>query len=94
MIGEFRDGAASSTARRRLHGRTVLVRGVWSDIKPNSHHFEIAYSQDGGRNWEPPSSPTSRGCSREARAPRRRAVLPASLCLAAAAPVAEPRRQP
>ena len=53
MIGEFRDGRGELFGQESLHGRTVLVRGVWSDIKPNSHHFEIAYSQDGGRNWEP-----------------------------------------
>ncbi len=53
MIGEFRDGRGELYGQESLRGRTVLVRGVWSDIKPNSHHFEIAYSQDGGRSWEP-----------------------------------------
>jgi hypothetical protein len=29
------------------------VRGVWSQIAPDSHHFEISYSDDGGKTWEP-----------------------------------------
>ena len=53
MIGEFRDGRGELLAQETLRGRSVLVRGVWSDIKPDSHHFEIAYSGDGGRSWEP-----------------------------------------
>jgi len=53
MIGGFQDGRGELYGQEPLRGRAVLVRGVWSDIKPNSHHFEIAYSADGGRSWEP-----------------------------------------
>ena len=53
MIGEFRDGRGELYAQETLRGRAVLVRGVWSDIKPDSHHFEEAYSGDGGKSWEP-----------------------------------------
>ncbi len=53
MIGAFQDGRGELYGQETLRGRTVLVRGVWSDIKPNSHHFEIAYSADGGKSWEP-----------------------------------------
>ena len=35
-----------------LGGRTILVRYIWSDIKPNSCHWEQAFSTDGGRTWE------------------------------------------
>ena len=33
--------------------RAVLVRGMWSDIKPNSHRYEESYSADGGVTWVP-----------------------------------------
>ena len=52
-IGEFRDGRGELYAQDTLRGRSVLVRDVWSDIKPDSHHFEESYSDDGGRTWEP-----------------------------------------
>ena len=44
-------GEFYSTAKRG--GRTVLTRGVWSDITPTSHRYEIAFSRDGGRSWAP-----------------------------------------
>ena len=50
-IGTFKDGRAELFATEVYKGRTVLVRGVWSDITPNSHRSEISYSQDGGRTW-------------------------------------------
>src|SRR5262249_13515808 len=53
MVGEFSDGRGELYGQEAVHGRTVLVRGEWSDIKPDSHHFEIAYSEDGGGHWEP-----------------------------------------
>ena len=33
-------------------GRTVLVRGVWSEFKPDSHRFQEDYSAYGGKTWE------------------------------------------
>jgi hypothetical protein len=53
MVGEFRDGRGELFSQETLRGRAVLVRGMWSDIKPDSHHFEEAYSNDGGKTWEP-----------------------------------------
>lgn len=53
MIGSFRDGRGELFSLDTYHDRTILVRGVWSDITPNSHHFEIAYSDDGGKTWAP-----------------------------------------
>jgi hypothetical protein len=32
-------------------GRKILERDTWSNITPNSYHFEIASSADGGRTW-------------------------------------------
>ena len=35
-----------------LDGRAILVRYAWSNITPNSAHFEQAFSVDGGKTWE------------------------------------------
>jgi hypothetical protein len=51
-IGGFKDGRGEFFGTRVYQGRTVLMRGTWSDITANSHRYEIAYSQDGGRTWE------------------------------------------
>jgi len=50
-IGEFKDGRGEFYATGKYKDRTVLVRGVWSDITADSHRYEIFYSQDGGRSW-------------------------------------------
>jgi hypothetical protein len=50
-IGSFKDGRAELFATSVYKGRSVLVRGVWSDIAADSHRYEISYSQDGGRTW-------------------------------------------
>jgi hypothetical protein len=52
-IGEFKDGRGEFYSQELYHGRSVLVRMVWSDIKPDSHHVEQSFSVDGGRTWEP-----------------------------------------
>lgn len=52
-IGGFKDGRGELIDQEPFHGRTILVRTVWSDIKPNSHHFEQSFSDDGGKTWEP-----------------------------------------
>lgn len=51
VYGEFRNG------RGVLYGwsgsgKRILERDTWSDITPNSYHFEIASSADGGKTWE------------------------------------------
>lgn len=50
-IGSFRNGRGELFGTTLYKGRTVLVRGVWSDIKTDSHRYEISYSGDGGRTW-------------------------------------------
>lgn len=52
QIGSFKDGRGELIAQDTLDGRTILIRAVWSDIKPDSHHFEEDYSADGGKSWE------------------------------------------
>ena len=51
-IGEFKNGRGEFYDQETLDGRAILVRFVISEIKPDSCHFEQAFSTDGGRTWE------------------------------------------
>jgi hypothetical protein len=53
LIGEFHDGRAELYAQETFKGRYLLIRGTWSDIRPDSHQFEEDFSADGGRSWVP-----------------------------------------
>lgn len=54
LVGEFRNGRGEFySVEPAQQGRSVLVRQVWSDITPTSHSFEQAFSNDGGKTWEP-----------------------------------------
>jgi len=53
MIGEFKDGRGEFIDQEIFRGKTILVRHVFTDITPDSHHFEQAFSDDGGKTWEP-----------------------------------------
>jgi len=53
LVGEFKDGRGELFAADTYKDRSILVRGVWSDIKPESHRYEESYSEDGGRTWAP-----------------------------------------
>lgn len=53
MIGEFRNGRGEFFGQEGSGERTVLVRGVWSDITADSHRYEISVSDDGGKTWQP-----------------------------------------
>jgi hypothetical protein len=52
LIGAFANGRGELITQESLAGRAILIRGVWSDITPNAHHFEEDYSADGGKSWE------------------------------------------
>lgn len=52
-IGEFRDGRGEFFNSDTYDGRTIAVRYTWSDVTPTTHHFEQAFSADGGKSWEP-----------------------------------------
>jgi hypothetical protein len=52
-VGEFRNGRGEFYSQDQLNGRTILVRQVYSDITANSYRFEQAFSDDGGKTWEP-----------------------------------------
>lgn len=51
-VGEFRNGRGEFIDQETFNGRAILVRFVISDIKPDSCHFEQAFSDDGGKTWE------------------------------------------
>jgi hypothetical protein len=53
LIGSFKDGRGELFSADTFNDRSILVRAVWSDITPNSHHFEESYSDDGGKTWAP-----------------------------------------
>ena len=51
-IGEFKNGRGEFFDQEAFNGRFILVRYVWSEITPNSAHFEQSFSEDGGKTWE------------------------------------------
>ncbi len=51
-IGEFKKGRGEFFDQEPFNGRAILVRYVWSDITPNSAHFEQSFSDDEGKTWE------------------------------------------
>lgn len=52
LIGEFHDGRGELFSEDTFQGRSILVRGVWSDIEPDSHRYQEFYSDDGGTTWK------------------------------------------
>ncbi|HEX4599584.1 MAG TPA: hypothetical protein VH278_17480 [Burkholderiaceae bacterium] len=52
LVGEFKDGRGELYSGDTLDGRAILVRGVWSNITPDSHRYVESYSDDGGKTWE------------------------------------------
>jgi hypothetical protein len=50
-IGEFRDGRVLLIGQDTVNDKTILVRAMWSNIKPDSHQYEESYSNDGGTTW-------------------------------------------
>jgi hypothetical protein len=73
LVGEFRDGRAELFSPDTLAGRTILVRGVWSDITPDSHSYAESYSADGGKTWAPAFVAH---LTRETQTPKTAPVLP------------------
>lgn len=51
LIGSFKDGRCELFGQDSFHDKSILVRGVWSDIAAGSHRYEEAYSRDGGTTW-------------------------------------------
>ncbi|HKD54077.1 MAG TPA: hypothetical protein VKB72_07630 [Steroidobacteraceae bacterium] len=51
LVGSFTNGRGELFGQDTLDGRAILVRGVWSNIEPDSHQYEESYSADGGKTW-------------------------------------------
>jgi hypothetical protein len=51
-ICTFKDGRMVGYAYIPWEGTFVFRRVVWSEITPNSFHWEQAFSNDGGATWE------------------------------------------
>ena len=52
MIGGFKEGRGEFHDQETLNGRAIFVRFVITCSNADTCHFEQAFSQDGGRNWE------------------------------------------
>jgi hypothetical protein len=52
FLYNFHDGRGELYSQDTAAGRVVLVRGTWSNIAPDSHRYEEAYSSDGGKTWQ------------------------------------------
>ena len=52
-VGEYRDGNVEFYSQQNVGGRVLLLRGVWKNIQPDSHDYEVSRSIDGGRTWHP-----------------------------------------
>jgi hypothetical protein len=51
-VGEYRDGRVVLVGEdNSVTDKTILVRAMWSNIKPDSHQYEEWYSNDGGMTW-------------------------------------------
>lgn len=53
MIGGFKNGRGEFFNQELFNGRAIFVRFIFSDITTNSFQIEQAFSDDGGKTWEP-----------------------------------------
>jgi hypothetical protein len=51
-VGKFKNGRGEFYDQEEFQGKTIFVRYVWFDIRPDSAKFEQAFSTDGGKSWE------------------------------------------
>jgi len=52
LVGVFKDGRGELFSPDTFKERSILVRGVWSEVTPNSHRYDEFYSDDGGQTWK------------------------------------------
>jgi hypothetical protein len=50
--GRFENGIGTFVGEDAFEGRPILVRFVWSEIRPASARWQQAFSPDGGATWE------------------------------------------
>jgi hypothetical protein len=53
MIGGFENGRGEFYNQETFDGQAIFVRFIFSDITPKTFRLEQAFSNDGGRTWEP-----------------------------------------
>jgi hypothetical protein len=51
VVGRFVDGRGDFRGDDEIDGRRFRVRYVWSDISPNTAHWEQSFSVDGEKTW-------------------------------------------
>lgn len=51
-VGQFKNGVGEFYDQESFNGRMIFVRFVIKQVNPNLCHFEQAFSDDGGKNWE------------------------------------------
>ena len=51
LIGTFTNGRGDLYSPDTFHNRSILVRGTWSDITPDAHHYSESFSDDAGVTW-------------------------------------------
>lgn len=51
FVGSFKNGRGELYLQDTIDGRSVLVRGVFDDIRPDTHSYTESYSGDGGATW-------------------------------------------
>jgi hypothetical protein len=52
VLGNFSGDTGVFEGRDTFEGRPILVRYTWSRVTTPSPHWEQAFSEDGGANWE------------------------------------------
>lgn len=50
-IGGYRGGNIEFYSQEFIDGRAMLIKGTWKIQSANSHSYEVARSDDGGRSW-------------------------------------------
>lgn len=51
LIGTFANGRGDLYSPDTFHNKSILVRGTWSDITADAHHYSESFSDDAGRTW-------------------------------------------
>lgn len=53
LLGSFSAGRGELFSQDTFKDRAILVRGLWSGISADTHHYEESYSDDGAKTWKP-----------------------------------------
>ncbi len=53
MMGRYTNGRGEFYDQELFHGKPIYVRYIWSNVSDHSGDFEQAFSEDGGKTWEP-----------------------------------------